>query len=79
MFERCAQILIEAETLDADEFIAVIKGASLEDVRQMQMNRAAAAQVAEPTAQPTSAADKEKESDSEPHISADTPTPAPSA
>lgn len=79
VFERCAQILIEAETLDADEFIAVIKGATLEDVRQMQMSKIAAAQAAEPTPEPSPAASKDKEGDAEPHISAETPTPAPSA
>ena len=36
VFERVSQILLELETLDADEFIAVINGAQLEEIRKIQ-------------------------------------------
>ncbi|MEY4064805.1 MAG: hypothetical protein RIR26_1013, partial [Pseudomonadota bacterium] len=80
VFERCAQILVEAETLDSDEFLAVINGANLDDVRKMQHAKAAAAQssneaagapLANPTSTPTTSA--------EPTVAAGGPTPAPSA
>jgi cell division protease FtsH len=79
VFERCAQILIEAETLDADEFLAVINGATLEDVRKMQMTKAAAAQVSEPASSTATASAKDKNGEAEPQLTPDTPTPAPSA
>lgn len=42
VFERVANILVEVETLDADEFIAVVNGASLEDVRAIQATKSRA-------------------------------------
>ncbi len=78
VFERCAQILVEAETLDADEFHAVVNGATLEDVRRMQQTKAAAAQTSVESANAAAAAAASAPS-SEPSLTAGEPTPAPSA
>lgn len=39
-FERVSQILIEVETLDADEFEAAVRGASMEEIRKIQTEKA---------------------------------------
>jgi cell division protease FtsH len=78
VFERCAQILVEAETLDADEFHAVVNGATLDDVRKMQQTKAAAAQSsveAANAAVPAASTSAAPESS----LTTGTPTPAPSA
>lgn len=77
VFERCAQILVEAETLDADEFHAVVNGATLEDVRRMQQTKAAAAQTSVENA--NAAAATASAPMSEPSLTTGEPTPAPSA
>jgi cell division protease FtsH len=80
VFERCAQILVDAETLDSDEFLAVINGATLEDVRQMQLTKVAAAQVSnEAAGAPAASATQQQASSTEPPFAASGPTPAPSA
>jgi cell division protease FtsH len=80
VFERCAQILVDAETLDSDEFLAVINGATLEDVRQMQLTKVAAAQVSnEAAGAPAASATQQQATSTEPPFAASGPTPAPSA
>lgn len=80
VFERCAQILVDAETLDSDEFLAVINGATIEDVREMQHKKAAAAQISnEAAGAPAAGANAQPTSNVEPSITAGGPTPAPSA
>jgi cell division protease FtsH len=79
VFERCAQILVEAETLDSDEFLAVINGATLAEVREMQLKKAAAAQISNESAgAPTTAATAQAPA-AEPTLTAGGATPAPSA
>jgi len=79
VFERCAQILVDAETLDSDEFLAVIAGATLEDVRQMQLTKVAAAQVSnEAAGAPAASPTQQQASSAEPPFAASGPTPAPS-
>jgi len=79
VFERCAQILVEAETLDSDEFLAVINGASLAEVREMQLKKAAAAQVSNEAAGAPAASATAQVTSTEHTLSAGGATPAPSA
>lgn len=80
VFERCAQILVEAETLDSDEFLAVINGANLEDVRKMQLAKAAAAQSSnEAAGAPLANSTSHQNPSAEPSVPAGGPSPAPSA
>ncbi|MEN9530059.1 MAG: hypothetical protein RI932_1932 [Pseudomonadota bacterium] len=79
VFERCAQILVEAETLDSDEFLAVINGATLAEVRDMQLKKAAAAQVSNEAAGAPAATTTTQTPAAEPTLTAGGATPAPSA
>jgi cell division protease FtsH len=59
-FERVSQILIETETLDADEFEAAVKGASLDDIREIQAEKAKQRNAVDSTSGPSDSADSEE-------------------
>jgi cell division protease FtsH len=52
VFESVAQILLEVETLDHDEFVAVINGATLAEIREIQANKIQASKVDDPGSNP---------------------------
>lgn len=75
-FERVSQILIETETLDSDEFEAAVNGANLDEIRQIQAEKAKQRNTPDSTSGPSDSSDDESSEEPQHTRSADDGLPA---